>query len=74
MYMQNGIKEHTSYLHLPSVTALEYLQPSNLGFQRRAKPHYAKRVQHLRYAIVCKHGDFVNIVEFAVPFTIERSP
>lgn len=31
-------------------------------------------MKHLGNAVVCKHGDFVDVVEFSEVFTVEASP
>lgn len=45
-----------------------------VGGQRGGVLETGEGVEHLGYAVVCEHGDLVDIVESAVGFTLETGP
>ena len=43
-------------------------------FQGRAILKTSKGIEHLRNAIVCEHGDLVDVVEGTVAFALKACP
>lgn len=64
----------TSQLHLVLGPTFNDFVSRDERLQWRAVPNTAERGQDLRDAVVGKHGDFINIPESAVVFTIKATP
>jgi hypothetical protein len=56
------------------MTTLYHLLLSNGSFKKWAVPQTPKRIQYLRYSIISKHGNFVNVVKFTIAFAFECCP
>ena len=61
-------------LNLPWMAAVNGLLLPDVRLQRWTVLEAAERVEHLRDAIVCEHGNLVDVVEGAVAFAFEASP
>ena len=64
----------TSKLHLPSASALQQLPVLDGRGHRWAAVEGPHGYEDLRYAVVGKHGDLVDVVELAVGLAIKAGP
>lgn len=69
-----NLLEHTSKLNLPLVAAFYQLFLANCALKCRTVPQASQRIQYLRYSIVCKHCDLVDIVKFPETLPVKSRP
>lgn len=64
----------TSKLHLVLASTFDGFLPRYQRLQGRAISNAAERGQYLRDAVIGEHGDFIDVPESAVAFSIEATP
>lgn len=64
----------SSQFNLAVLAAFDIAQPSDPALERRRIHDTAKRVKHLRDAVISEDGECLNIVKPAIAFSIEAGP
>jgi len=66
--------ELTSQLHFPTSSRCNVFLGSHCNIKGRAIRNTSHAVENLRNAVVCKHGDLVDVPEFPMPLALEARP